>query len=176
MPAWITSLLRDEMPVPIAAAASATITSCPDIAARRATASPTTPAPTTKTCIQQTETPRFDSGDCLYAGALFRRDPHLGRRRLDVGIDVGFVFDEVLLEHAHELARGLIEGRFVLPGLHRIEQMRLDAGHRGRHREAEIRIGAEARVLERAVERSGHQRACRLDRHGAAQPPRAAGP
>ena len=32
---------------------------------------------------------------------------------------------------------------FVLPGLQRIEQMRLDARHRGRHREAEIRIGAE---------------------------------
>ena len=52
MPAWITSLLRDEMPVPIAPAASATTTSAPAPAAARATASPTTPAPTTKTCIE----------------------------------------------------------------------------------------------------------------------------
>src|ERR1700736_1905503 len=53
MPAWITSLLRDEIPVPIAEAASATTTSAPLSAAARATASPTTPAPTTKTCIEQ---------------------------------------------------------------------------------------------------------------------------
>ena len=52
MPAWITSLLREEMPVPIAPAASATTTSAPAPAAARATASPTTPAPTTKTCIE----------------------------------------------------------------------------------------------------------------------------
>src|SRR5215468_980293 len=51
MPPWITSLLRDEVPVPIASAASATITSCPASAAARAIASPTTPAPTTRTCI-----------------------------------------------------------------------------------------------------------------------------
>src|SRR5258706_127157 len=49
----MTSLLRDEIPVPIAAAASATTTSAPERAAARATASPTTPAPTTKTCIEQ---------------------------------------------------------------------------------------------------------------------------
>ena len=28
-----------------------------------------------------------------------------------------FVLDEVLLEHAHELAGGFVERRFVLPGL-----------------------------------------------------------
>src|SRR5580692_621477 len=50
----MTSLLRDETPVPIAAAASATMTSCPAHAAARATASPTTPAPTTRICIDQT--------------------------------------------------------------------------------------------------------------------------
>src|SRR5580704_12009456 len=53
MPAWITSLLREEIPVPIAPAASATTTSAPVSAAARATASPTTPAPTTKTCIEK---------------------------------------------------------------------------------------------------------------------------
>src|SRR5262245_5283310 len=51
MPAWITSLLREEMPVPMPSACSATITSWPAIAAARATASPITPAPTTRTCI-----------------------------------------------------------------------------------------------------------------------------
>src|SRR3974390_573133 len=50
----MTSLLRDETPVPIAAAASATMTSWPAHAAARATASPTTPAPTTRICIDQT--------------------------------------------------------------------------------------------------------------------------
>ncbi len=90
-----------------------------------------------------------------------RRDAHLGRGRAHVGVDVLLVLGEVLLEHAHELARGLVEGGFVLPGLHRIEEVRLDARHRGRHREAEIGIGAEAHVLERAVERAGDQRARR---------------
>src|SRR5262249_46125491 len=47
----MTSLLREETPVPMAEAASATITSWPAIAAARATASPTMPAPTTRTCM-----------------------------------------------------------------------------------------------------------------------------
>src|SRR5216684_4671343 len=47
----MTSLLREEMPVPMPDSASATITSCPASAAARATARPTTPAPTTRTCI-----------------------------------------------------------------------------------------------------------------------------
>ena len=34
-----------------------------------------------------------------------------------MGIDVLFVLDEVLLEHAHELAGGFVERRLVLPGL-----------------------------------------------------------
>ena len=46
----MTSLLRDDTPVPIALSASATITSWPRSAASRAIASPTTPAPTTRTC------------------------------------------------------------------------------------------------------------------------------
>ncbi len=48
----MTSLLREEMPLPMTEAASATTTSCPASAAARATASPTTPAPTTSTCIR----------------------------------------------------------------------------------------------------------------------------
>src|SRR6516225_2652565 len=47
MPAWITSLLRDEVTVPMPSAASSTITSRPACASRRAIASPITPAPMT---------------------------------------------------------------------------------------------------------------------------------
>ena len=47
MPAWITSLLREEVTVPMPSAASSTITSRPACASRRATASPITPAPMT---------------------------------------------------------------------------------------------------------------------------------
>src|SRR5579859_1243418 len=47
MPAWITSLLRELVSVPIASAASRTITSRPASASSRATAKPTTPAPIT---------------------------------------------------------------------------------------------------------------------------------
>src|SRR3954447_2005716 len=47
MPAWITSLLRELVSVPIASARSRTITSSPAIASRRAQARPTTPAPIT---------------------------------------------------------------------------------------------------------------------------------
>src|SRR5215470_20381379 len=59
---------------------------------------------------------------------LLRRDAHLGRSGAHVGIDVLLVLDEVLLEHAHQLARGVVEGGFVLPGLHRIKEMRLTPG------------------------------------------------
>ena len=47
MPAWMTSLFRELVPVPIMSALSSRITSRPAIASRRATASPTTPAPIT---------------------------------------------------------------------------------------------------------------------------------
>src|SRR3546814_60755 len=47
MPAWMTSELRELVPVPIASAASTISTSRPDRASSRATASPTTPAPRT---------------------------------------------------------------------------------------------------------------------------------
>ena len=45
-----------------------------------------------------------------------------------------FELHEVLLEHVDELARGLVELELVLPGLLRIEQVRLDPGELGRHR------------------------------------------
>ena len=47
MPAWITSLLRELVSDPISSCCSSTITSWPASASARATASPTTPAPTT---------------------------------------------------------------------------------------------------------------------------------
>src|SRR4051812_2295105 len=47
MPAWITSLLRELVSVPMASARSRTITSSPAIASRRAQARPITPAPIT---------------------------------------------------------------------------------------------------------------------------------
>ena len=60
-------------------------------------------------------------------------DTHLGGGGADVGVHVGLERDEVLLEHGDEASRGLVELRLVLPGLVRIEQMRLDAGELGRH-------------------------------------------
>src|SRR5918994_6400582 len=51
MPAWITSLLREDTPLPIPGVFSATTTAWPSIARARAQASPTTPAPTTRTSI-----------------------------------------------------------------------------------------------------------------------------
>src|SRR5689334_11901105 len=47
MPAWITSLLRDDVSVPMPSAASRMITSRPARASARAAAKPTTPAPNT---------------------------------------------------------------------------------------------------------------------------------
>src|SRR3982074_3701394 len=47
MPAWMTSLLRDEVSKPMPYSRSSTITSMPARASARATASPTTPAPMT---------------------------------------------------------------------------------------------------------------------------------
>src|SRR5436189_6486127 len=52
MPAWITSLLREETPLPMPPVASATLTSWPASAAARAIARPTTPAPMTRTCME----------------------------------------------------------------------------------------------------------------------------
>ena len=51
-----------------------------------------------------------------------------------------------------------------------------DARQRGRHREAEIFVGAEFGVAQRAVQRRGQQRPRHLDRHAAAGAVFAAGP
>src|SRR5271165_2906225 len=106
----------------------------------------------------------------------FRRDADFGRGRAHLRVDVLFVLDEVRLEHADELARGVVEGGFVAPGLHWIEKMRLDAGHRGRHGKTKIGIGAKVHFLERAVERAGDERTRGLDGHAPAYSVNAAGP
>ena len=54
--------------------------------------------------------------------------------------------------------------------------MRLDARQRGRHRKAEIFVGAEVGIAKRAVQRRGEQCARHLDRHAAAGAVFAAGP
>src|SRR3954468_6528127 len=53
MPAWMTSLLREDTPLPMPAVFSATMTEWPRSASARAQASPTTPAPMTRTSIRR---------------------------------------------------------------------------------------------------------------------------
>jgi hypothetical protein len=57
MPAWMTSLLRELVPVPKLGAASTTSASRPAIASARDTARPTTPAPTTTASAASRGTP-----------------------------------------------------------------------------------------------------------------------
>src|SRR5713101_6214931 len=195
MPAWITSLLREEMPLPIPDDCSAITTSWPASAAARATTSPMTPAPMTRICMEvnvarmersvirvrvaacrPTARVSLRSTRATSLRALLRRDAHLRRGGLHVGVHLAFEAHEIVAEHAHQLARGLVEVGLVAPGLERIEQVRLDARHGSRHREPEIRIRAERGVLERAVERGGEQRARHLDRHAPAGAEFAPGP
>src|SRR5581483_10319640 len=85
--------------------------------------------------------------------SLLRRELYVGRGGADVGVDLGLELGEVLLEHRDQGAGGLVELGLVLPGLDRIENMRLDTGQRGRHGEAEIFVGTELGVAQAAVER-----------------------
>src|SRR5262249_50650848 len=96
---------------------------------------------------------------------LFGRKPHLRRSLSHVGIHLLFKAHEIVAEHAHQLARRLVELRFVSPGLEGIKQVRLNAGNGGGDGKSEIWIGAEGRGLERAVERGRQQRAGHLDGH-----------
>src|SRR4051812_7781692 len=83
---------------------------------------------------------------------------------------------EILVEHVDEALGRLPEGRFVLPGLDRVEDMRLDARDGGWHRESEIRVAAEISPVERAVERGGEKATRDPDRHAAAGAVLSAGP
>src|SRR5215203_3926910 len=69
-------------------------------------------------------------------GILFRGDVDLRRRGLHFGVYGLLELREVLLEHANELARSLVEYLLVGPGSLRIEQIGIDTRHRGRNREA----------------------------------------
>src|SRR5260370_517050 len=177
MPAWITSLLREEMPLPIPDDCSAIAPSGPASAAARATTSPMTPAPMTRICMEvnvarmEGSVIRVRVGACRPTArvslrstratslrALLRRDAHLRRGGFHVGVHLTFEAHEIVAEHAHQLARGLVEVGLVAPGLERVEQVWLDARHRSRHREAEIGIGAKRGVLARAAQRGGAQR------------------
>src|SRR2546421_411824 len=81
MPAWITSELRELVCVPIASSASRMITSRPAIASSRATARPTTPAPTTTastlSMALSTREPAFDAGpgECRDGEAAAEHQP-----------------------------------------------------------------------------------------------------
>src|SRR5918995_867613 len=79
MPAWITSLLRELVSVPIMPAASRTSTSRPDSASWRATARPITPAPIT---TQSTRSIRTSSDQRL---DLLVGEPEAPRGAQDLG-------------------------------------------------------------------------------------------
>src|SRR5262249_32671620 len=79
--------------------------------------------------------------------------------------DMRFELLEIPAEHLHELYRLRVVGGGVRPRLAWIEDLRVDPGHRDRHLEAETRIGAHLRRLERAMERRREKRARHLDRH-----------
>ena len=72
----MTSLLRDDVSVPIVSAASIAMTDRPESASARATASPTTPAPTTIASVSITR-PRIDRGLLAQRRVDGERPPHL---------------------------------------------------------------------------------------------------
>src|SRR3954447_8734945 len=82
MPAWMTSLLREEVSVPIPSAASRMITSRPACARARATARPTTPAPTTTQSTSSTPwTSLRKLGTAPFRKSFRRRAAGLSLRR-----------------------------------------------------------------------------------------------
>src|SRR4051812_44893362 len=104
MPAWITSLLREDTPLPMPPVVSATITPWPRKASARAIASPTTPAPMTRMSMsgpqcqvlnakRRLESRRF----CRFDNTSFlSRDRHLRGGGAHVGIDMALEALEVL--------------------------------------------------------------------------------
>src|SRR6266404_5894965 len=98
---------------------------------------------------------------------LFRRELYFRRGGADFSVNLRFELGKILLEHADQRARGLVELGLVGPRLDRVEDMRLDAGQRGRYREAEIFVGAEIGVAQRAVQRGRQERPRHLDGHAA---------
>src|ERR1700741_4910254 len=99
------------------------MTSWPLSAAARAHARPTTPAPTTSTSMQRAPAKRAARRPpriIISRVRLLRSDAHLRCRSENFGINLLLVFDEVLLEHAYELACRGVERRLVGPGFHGI--------------------------------------------------------
>src|SRR5690242_16641722 len=99
-------------------------TSAPASKASIAARMPAQPAPITSTSCEAST--REDAIGTLVVGAC------RGDRRRGVGELL-----EVLAEHRRQLARLLVVGIRVGPRRARIEQRRVDAGHRHRHLEAE---------------------------------------
>ena len=67
--------------------------------------------------------------------ALLRRQLQIRRGGADVGVDLGFELGKILLEHADQRARGLVELGLVLPGVDRIEDFARHTRQRGRRPE-----------------------------------------
>src|SRR4029453_4442153 len=83
---------------------------------------------------------------------------------------------EFLREHVDETLCGLGESRLVLPSLHWVEDVRLDARDRGRHGETEIGIASKIGAVEGAVESGREQPAGDANWHAPAGPVLAARP
>src|SRR5271155_1261877 len=84
---------------------------------------------------------------------------------LDFAADEGLVFAEIGLEALGQTARGLVIGLLVGPGAARVEHLVRHLGAAFRHEEAEIRLLADGRRGEAAVERGAQQGAGMGDRH-----------
>jgi len=80
MPAWITSLLRELVSLPMASAASSTRTSLPATASARATARPMIPAPATThsalSVMRRSRGRRIGEDGAATGAADIRRPPH----------------------------------------------------------------------------------------------------
>src|SRR6187397_1236778 len=107
---------------------------------------------------------------------LFRGDINLRSRGFYIGVHCLGELGEVLLKHADKSTCGLVKFLLVGPCPLWIEQICVDARHGGRHRKAEILVGVELDVFQRAVERAGDKRTRHLDWHARADTIDATGP
>src|SRR5580765_1973017 len=110
MPAWMTSLLRELVPVPIAFACSSTIVSSPRNASARPTARPTTPAPMTTASTLSTGAPP-QAAMCaanFATSSTVRAIAGIGCRRLGRGLDEDHQIVEIGFARAAET---VVEGQ-----------------------------------------------------------------
>src|SRR5512138_722692 len=170
MPAWITSELRELVCVPIASSLSRITTSRPASASSRATARPTTPAPTTT------------------ASSLSKREPPFERKRADAGERGGARHgapravedraEQRAQRRAREIGRGADERGRRAGGLGKGRQ-REGRGARQHERRAEEDEGErhherEPVLLPGPGERGGGNPAAEHQPHACAQQPRVA--